>query len=113
MTEADRDRLVTLQKAKKKLITQREAAEELGMSERQVRRRRRLNARKPTETTGCQQGTIARARERREAKKKSPKIWQVARESEHNRRCRRVIRLTAPACQNVGMPIYWPPWNPH
>ena len=38
MTQADRDRLVTLKKAKKRLITQREAAEELGMSERQVRR---------------------------------------------------------------------------
>ncbi len=38
MTQADRDRLVTLKKAKKKLITQREAAEELGVSERQVRR---------------------------------------------------------------------------
>jgi len=31
MTQADRDRLVTLKKAKKKLTTQREAAEELGM----------------------------------------------------------------------------------
>ena len=30
MTQADRDRLVTLRKAKKKLITQRQAAEELG-----------------------------------------------------------------------------------
>ena len=38
MTQADRDRLVTLKKAKKKLITQREAAEELGMSTRQVKR---------------------------------------------------------------------------
>ncbi len=38
MTQADRDRLVTLKKAKKKLITQHEAAEELGMSVRQVRR---------------------------------------------------------------------------
>ena len=38
MTQADRDRLVTLKKAKEKLITQREAAEELGMTERQVRR---------------------------------------------------------------------------
>jgi len=38
MTQADRDRLVTLKKAKKKLITQREAAEELGMTARQVRR---------------------------------------------------------------------------
>ena len=32
MTEADRDRLVTLEKAKKKLITQLEAAEELGLA---------------------------------------------------------------------------------
>src|SRR5581483_4152801 len=38
MTQADRDRLVTLKKAKKNLITQREAAEELGVSIRQVRR---------------------------------------------------------------------------
>src|SRR5216117_2708467 len=38
MTQADRDRLVTLRKAKKKLITQREAAEELGLSVRQVKR---------------------------------------------------------------------------
>lgn len=38
MTQSDRDRLVTLKKAKKKLITQREAAEELGLSLRQVKR---------------------------------------------------------------------------
>ena len=38
MTQADRDRLVALKKAKKKLITQREAAEELGLSMRQVQR---------------------------------------------------------------------------
>jgi transposase len=38
MTQADRDRLVTLKKAKKKLITQRTAAEELGLSVRQVKR---------------------------------------------------------------------------
>ena len=38
MTQADRDRLVTLKKAKKKLITQREAAEDLGLSTRQVKR---------------------------------------------------------------------------
>jgi transposase len=41
MTQADRDRLVTLKKAKKKLITQREAAEALGLTERQVRRQLR------------------------------------------------------------------------
>ena len=38
MTQGERDRLVALQKAKKKLITQKEAAEEMGISERQVRR---------------------------------------------------------------------------
>jgi len=41
MTQADRDRLVTLKKAKKKLITQREAAEELGLSVRHVKRHAR------------------------------------------------------------------------
>jgi transposase len=38
MTQTERDRLVALKKAKKKLITQREAAAEIGVSERQVRR---------------------------------------------------------------------------
>lgn len=38
MTQRERDRLVVLKKAQKKLITQRQAAEELQMSERQVRR---------------------------------------------------------------------------
>src|ERR1700692_3783042 len=38
MRQADRDRLVTLRKAKKRLITQRQAAEELGLSVRQVKR---------------------------------------------------------------------------
>src|SRR6201997_3600185 len=38
MTQADRDRLVALKKARKKLITQREAAEELGLSVRHVKR---------------------------------------------------------------------------
>jgi hypothetical protein len=38
MTQADRDRLVTLKKAKKKVITQQEAAEELGVSVRHVKR---------------------------------------------------------------------------
>src|SRR5260370_40568315 len=38
MTEGDRDRLVALKKARKGLITQREAAEEIGQSERHVRR---------------------------------------------------------------------------
>jgi len=38
MTQAERDRLVALKKAKKKLITQKQAAEEIGVAERQVRR---------------------------------------------------------------------------
>jgi biotin operon repressor len=38
MTQKERDRLVALKKAKKKLITQKEAATEIGVSERQVRR---------------------------------------------------------------------------
>jgi transposase len=38
MTQAERDRLVTLRKTKKRLITQRQAAEELGLSVRQVKR---------------------------------------------------------------------------
>jgi transposase len=38
MTQKERDRLVALKKAKKKIITQREAAAEIGVSERQVRR---------------------------------------------------------------------------
>jgi len=38
MTQAERDRLVALKKANKKLITQKQAAEEIGVTERQVRR---------------------------------------------------------------------------
>jgi len=38
MTQADRDRLVALKKAASQAITQRQAAEELKLSERQVRR---------------------------------------------------------------------------
>jgi transposase len=38
MTQAERDRLVALKKARKKRITQKQAAEEIGVTERQVRR---------------------------------------------------------------------------
>jgi biotin operon repressor len=38
MTQAEVDHLVALKKAKKKLITQKQAAEELGITERHVRR---------------------------------------------------------------------------
>ena len=40
MTQADRDRLVTLKKAKKKLIKQRQAAEDVGVSVRPIKRLR-------------------------------------------------------------------------
>ncbi len=38
MTQRDRDRLVVLKKVQKKLITQKQAAAELQVTERQVRR---------------------------------------------------------------------------
>jgi transposase len=38
MTQQERDRLVALKKAKKKLTTQKQAASEIGVSERQIRR---------------------------------------------------------------------------
>jgi hypothetical protein len=38
MTQAERDRLVALKKAKKELITPKQAAEELGITEGHVRR---------------------------------------------------------------------------
>ena len=38
MTQRERDRLVALKKADKKLITQKQAAQQLGLSERQLRR---------------------------------------------------------------------------
>jgi predicted ArsR family transcriptional regulator len=38
MTQTERDRVVALKKATKKLITQKEAAKELGITERHVRR---------------------------------------------------------------------------
>ena len=38
MTQVERDRLVTLRKAEKKIITQKQAGEELGLSTRQVKR---------------------------------------------------------------------------
>src|SRR5262249_36399577 len=38
MTQAERDRLVALKKAKKKLITQKQAAEDIGVTARQGRR---------------------------------------------------------------------------
>ena len=38
MTQRERDRLVALKKADKKLVTQKQAAQQLGLSERQIRR---------------------------------------------------------------------------
>jgi len=44
MTQRDRHRLVALKKAKKGAITQRQAAEEIGQTERHVRRLKQLKA---------------------------------------------------------------------
>ena len=52
MTQAERDRLVALKKAKKKLITQKQAAEELGITERHVRRLLRQLKRRGDEVVG-------------------------------------------------------------
>jgi len=41
MTQAERDRLVAFKKAKKKLITEKQAAAEIGVTERHVRQLRR------------------------------------------------------------------------
>ena len=38
MTQRERNRLVALKKADKKLITQKQAAQQIGLSERQLRR---------------------------------------------------------------------------
>src|ERR1035437_5034834 len=46
MSQAERDRLVALKKAKRKLITQKQAAEEIGVTERQGRRLLRKRRRK-------------------------------------------------------------------
>ncbi len=48
MTQRERDRLVALNKADKKLITQKQAAQQIGLSERQVRRLWRSSAAKAT-----------------------------------------------------------------
>src|SRR5262252_6177771 len=50
MTQTERDRLVALQKAKKKLITQKHAAAELGITERHVRRLLRVMKRRGDQT---------------------------------------------------------------
>ncbi len=49
MTQRERDRLVALNKADKKLITQKQAAQQIGRSERQLRR---LLARRAAKATG-------------------------------------------------------------
>ena len=67
MTQQDRDRLVALKKARKGLITQRQAAEEIGQSERHVRRLlRRLK--------GMRGAIVARAGTRRLLE---IRVWQL------------------------------------
>jgi transposase len=63
MTQKGRDRLLALKKAKKKLITQREAAAEIGVSERQVRRMLRMLKRR------ADRAVVHAGRERRSNRK--------------------------------------------
>src|ERR1035438_2587016 len=67
MTQKDRDRLIALKKAKKGLITQRQAADEIGQSERHVRR---LLVRLKTEGD---QAVVHRLRGRGSNRKSDPK----------------------------------------
>ena len=67
----ERDRLVALKKAKKKLVSQKKAAEELGLTERLSV----AKAAKPTRSAG----PVGRKQWCRNFDlKKAPKIWQVA-----------------------------------
>lgn len=72
MTQRDRGRLVALKKAKKGLITQRQAAEEMGQSERHVRRLlKRLNGKGDAELVHALRG-------RRSNRKLDDKVRQKA-----------------------------------
>lgn len=75
MTQRDRDRLVTLRKVQKGLITQRQAAEEMGMSDRQVRRL--LRALKAKGDRAVIHGLRGRPSNRRMSEKKRRKIVEV------------------------------------
>ncbi len=75
MTQRDRDRLVTLKKAKKRLITQKQAAEELQISERQVRRL--LRGLKARGDRAVIHGLRGRPSNRRISEKKRSKIVEV------------------------------------
>ncbi len=72
MTQRDRDRLVALKKAKKRLITQKQAAEELRISERQVRRL--LRALKGKGDRAVIHGLRGRPSNRRMSEKKRKRI---------------------------------------
>src|ERR1043165_903310 len=75
MTQADRDRLVALKKAKKKMITQREAAEELGLSVRHVKRL--IYALKKCGDKAVIHGLRGRASKRKIAEKTEQKAIQI------------------------------------
>jgi hypothetical protein len=90
MTQADRDRLVALKKAKKKLITQQEAAEELGLRVRQVKRllyalKERVRRGRQAETARQVKAAESHRAGRRGSDwnknfdlKKGPRVWQAA-----------------------------------
>jgi transposase len=75
MTQRDRDRLVALKKARKGLITQRQAAEEIGQSERHVRRLlRRLKGKGDTALVHALRGRLSNRKWDEQTKQKALEI---------------------------------------
>jgi len=75
MTQKDRDRLVVLKKASEGLITQREAAVELGQSERIVRRLlKRLKSKGDGALVHALRGRLSNRRLTEETKQKALKV---------------------------------------
>ena len=75
MTHKDRDRLVVLKKAQKRLVRQREAAEELQQTE--WHRRRRLRKRKEEGDRAVLHGLRGRTSHRRRSEKEREKAVRI------------------------------------
>ena len=94
MTQQDRDRLVALKKARKRLITQREAAAEIGQSERHVRR------------------LLVKLKKEGESRLVFPwesyPQWQRVREPRHPRQVRRVYAVRHPP--KLARAAEWSAW---
>src|SRR4051794_25790679 len=78
MTQKERDRLVALKKAKKKLITQKQAAAEIGVSERQ--RRRMLRSLKERGDKAVIHAARGRRSNRKIAEEKREEAMQILRQ---------------------------------